>query len=421
MSDDARSAPDLYAVKRVPLAEIGRTFLWFGLLGFGGPAAHLALMERELVARRKWLSHEHFLDMLAAINLVPGPNSTEMAFHIGLATGGLPGMLLAGAGFILPAVVLSVSLAMVYVAAGSAPAIQGLLIGVKPVVLVLILSAAYRLGKAAINSRLMAALAALALVVVALGSAPLMGLLGLSPISAPELAILLATGLLYVLLRRRAASAPLMLFVPFWSLAGEALIQTAQKIVPGVLDLFWRFLVIGATLFGSGYVLVAYMERTFVYGLGWLTPQQLVDTVAIGQSTPGPVLSTVSAAGYIMTATPGDLWSGVPAAVASTVGVFLPAFVIVLILGRLAPLMRRSALATDFLKGVNAGVIALLIGTFLNLAWATLARPGGGVDWLTLILTGAAFFALERLKWSPLALVPLGAGIGLIRIALGLA
>lgn len=386
-----------------------------GVLGFGGPAAHVALMERELVTRRAWLSHQHFLDLLAAINLVPGPTSTEMAFYIGYATGGLPGSIISGAGFIIPAVLFSIALAMIYTAAGSVPAVHGLFIGVQPVVLVLILSAAYRLGQKALDTSLMRTLFAVALIVVALGSVTIMGFFNAAPIYIPELVLLLVTGAAYVLIQQRRTVA--IVIMPFAARLNLAIAEHP----PGLAAMFWRFLVIGGTLFGSGYVVSAYLQRTFVDGLHWLTPTQLIDVLAIGQSTPGPVLSTASAAGYVMTVIPGNIWSGVSGAIAATIGVFLPAFVIVLILGRLVPILYKYPVVLSFLKGVNAGVIALLIGAFFNLAWATLVRVDGdfNVDWLSVLLTTLAFVALERYKWSPVVLVAAGALIGLIRIALG--
>ena len=386
-----------------------------GVLGFGGPAAHIALMENELVTRRGWLDRQYFLELLAAINLVPGPNSTEMALQIGYLTGGVPGMLLAGAGFIVPASILSGLLAAIYVQAGSLPAVQGLLLGIKPVVLVLILSAAFRLGQKAIDNREMRILLLIALVLVLIGNVSLMGLFGLAPVAIPELVILLGTGALYILWRRGMASS---LFLPMIGIAGRRLADAAP-VPPSLLDLFWRFFVIGGTLFGSGYVLAAYMQRTFVDGLHWLTPQQLINVLAIGQATPGPLSSTATAAGYVITARPGDALSGVPGAIAASLGVFLPAFIVVLILGYVVPYLRRYPVAMDFLKGVNAGVIALLIGAFVTLAWATVIRPDSGPDWLSLALTGIAFVLLERYRWNPLTLIVVGAGVGIVRVVAG--
>ncbi len=403
-------------VKPITLSEIGRTFLMLGLLGFGGPAAHIALMEQELVTRRGWLRREYFLDLLAAINLVPGPTSTEMAFQIGYATGGFWGAVLSGAGFIVPAVIFSVALAMLYTAAGTLPAVRGLFLGVQPVILVLILSAAYRLGQKVIDSPLMRVLLAATLIFVGVGNKAVMTLFGLTPIYIPELVLLLSTGALYVLFRQRRTVVLLLAPVaPGLSAFGQVLTDNST----GLFDLFWRFLVIGGTLFGSGYILAAYLQRTFVDGLHWLSAQQLLEVLAIGQSTPGPVLSTASAAGYVMTVTPGNLWSGVPGAVAATVGVFLPAFVIVLILGRVVPYLRRYPTVLDFLKGVNAGVIALLIGAFVTLAAAALVRPDASIDWLTLLLAILAFVALERYHWSPLRLIIVGILTGVVRVALG--
>jgi chromate transporter len=407
--------PDRYQFRRVALPELLKTFLMLGFLGFGGPAAHVALMERELVARREWLNRAYFLDLLAAINLVPGPNSTELALYIGWIVGGVWGFLAAGVGFIGPAVVLSIGLAMLYTAFGSVPTVTGLLDGIKPVVLVLILSAAYRLGQKAIDNTAMRVLLVLALLAVAASNAPLMNLIGAAPPHVSELALLLVIGALYVVYKSRRMQSMMALGPLFGTLGHVALIAAKA---PGLLDLFGQFFIIGATLFGSGYVLVAYMQRTFVDGLGWMTPQQLLDTLAIGQSTPGPVSSTVSAAGYILTVQPGNLWSGIPGALAATAGVFLPAFIVVAILGKVVPYLRRYPITLDFLKGVNAGVIALLAGAFVSLAASTLIRPGSGVDWLALAITVLAFVALERLKWSPLLLIVLGAVFGLMRVAL---
>jgi chromate transporter len=416
-SDLANTPP-----KQIATAEILRTFLVIGLIGFGGPAAHIALMEKELVTRRQWVSRDDFLSMLAAINLVPGPNSTELAFHIGQAVGGLRGQLMAAIGFVVPAVIFSAGLAAIYVQFGSVPALQSIFWGLKPVILVLILSAAYRLAGKALDSRVMRVLFAGAMILVGLGLAPTQALLGLQFTAPPELVLLLASGLLYVLWKRLAAgqSLSLLLLSAPPLLGGLALLEGLR---PTSLDLFWRFLVIGGTLFGSGYVLAPYMEQAFVRDTGWLSQQQLLDTLIIGQSTPGPVLSTSAAAGFVMTATPGNLAAGMLPAAASAVGVFLPAFIIVMILGRLAPVIKRSAFATDFLKGVNAGVIAILLGAFLNLAWAILFPPvaGGGYspDWALLGLVGLAFYASERLQWTPLRLVMVGLVIGLVRAALG--
>jgi chromate transporter len=408
---------DTYHVKQVPLLELLRTFFIFGLVGFGGPAAHLALMERELVNRRQWLTREHFLDLLAAVNLVPGPNSTEMVLHIGLLAGGWRGMLMAGAGFILPAVFFSVLLAMIYIAAGSVPAVQGVLVGIKPVVLALILSAGYRLAQNALDNIQMRVLTLIAGVIVFLSTTSVMSLFGLSPLlSIHELALLLGTGFTYLVIRRPRTAVNLL--IPFFPVA-TTVAQITEKYIPTALDMFVRFFIIGGTLFGSGYVIASYMQRSFIEDTGWMTPRQLIDVLAIGQSTPGPVLSTASAAGYIMTADPNNLLAGIPGAVAATIAVFLPAFILILIVGRLIHYLRRYPITLEFLKGVNAGVIALLLGTFLDLAVSTLRRPVGGLDWLSLIMTAAAFFALERLKLGTVALILIGAALGILRILIG--
>jgi chromate transporter len=411
---------DTYEVKPISLLDLLRTFFVFGVIGFGGPAAHLALMERELVNKRQWLSRQHFLDLLAAINLVPGPNSTEMALHIGLLAGGFRGMLAAGAGFILPAVFFSVILAMIYVSAGSVPAVRGLLLGVEPIILALILSAGYRLAKKALDNMPMRVLCVAALVAVFFSTASLMRLVGgVALFSVHELTLLLATGALYLILRRaRVAQSAVMLILPLLP-SLEVAGQVAAKVVPTMFDIFVRFFIIGGTLFGSGYVLASYLQRSFVDETGWLTPQQLVDVFAIGQSTPGPVLSTSSAAGYVMLAPTNGIAAGVAGAVLATVGVFLPAFIVVLLLGRLVPYLRRYPIVLEFLKGVNAGVIALLVGTFANLALTTLVRDDGGIDWIALAMTVGAFLGLERFNLGPVLLTVIGAALGLSRIAFG--
>lgn len=398
----------------ISLAQIARTFLLYGLIGFGGPAAHLALMERELVTRRGWITRDQFLDMLAAINLVPGPNSTEMAIHIGLEKGGVRGMLLAGFGFILPAVVLSTIAAYLYVNYGSVPAVAGILIGVKPIMLVLILSAAYRLGVKALDNPLMRGLFVLALIAAALTAPSIMAVFRLNAIAVPELVILIITGLIYAVVTSPRPTPVVSVIVPGIIL----LMQNAVKI-PTVGDIFVRFLAIGATLFGSGYVIASYMTRYFVEP-GYLTPAQLVDVLTIGQTTPGPVLSTAAAAGYVMTAQPGSVLSGLPAAILGTIGVFLPAFLLVLALGSVTPRLRKNPFMLRFLKGVNAAVIALLVIAFVNLSLGTLVRASGGLDGLSLLITGLAFLALERFKLDPTLLIVIGAIIGVARQFFGL-
>src|SRR5258707_9974777 len=275
--------------KRIPLPEIARMFFLLGILGFGGPAAHIALMENELVTRRAWLSREYFLDLLAAINLVPGPTSTEMALQIGYVTAGFWGMMLAGAGFIVPAVVLSLGLAMLYTATGTAPAIQGILLGVRPVVLVLVLSAAYHLGIKAIDNMPMRVLLALALIAVALDSAWLTGLFGFPPITVSELALLLVTGTAYILWKYRPAQA-ISVVVPIFGLSALA------QGIPTLPDLFWRFFVIGGTLLGGGSVRGGSMRRAFLGGRSSLPAQRVLNYLSVGHAAPPPPPLSAAAA-----------------------------------------------------------------------------------------------------------------------------
>ncbi|MDX1666268.1 MAG: chromate efflux transporter [Saprospiraceae bacterium] len=345
------------------LMEVAGLFFKLGLIAFGGPAAHIAMMEDEVVRRRKWIEEQHFLDLVGATNLIPGPNSTEMTMHCGKERAGLAGLIVAGAAFIFPAVVLTGLLAHLYVTYGQVPQVEPFLYGIKPAVLAIILSAIYKLGRKALKN---AWLGLLGLAVV------LAGLMGLNPV----LAILAAggIGLLFSggdLLRKRGFL--LALPILFW--------QKAQMAATGITTakIFWVFLKVGSVLFGSGYVLVAYLEGELIARRSWLTEPELLDAIAIGQFTPGPVLSTATFIGYQL--------NGIQGAVAATLGIFLPSFLFVYLLNPLIPKLRSSRLAAAFLDSVNVAAVGIMIAVTIELGRSVL------IDWqawlIALIAAGA--------------------------------
>jgi chromate transporter len=363
------------------LGELARVFLRLGLVSFGGPAAHLALMEEELVRRRRWLTHERFLDLVGAANLVPGPNSTEVAIHVGWLRAGWPGLLAAGCAFILPAAAIVAALAALYVRYGSLPAARGMLQGIEPVVVAIVAHAAWKLAPAAIGTRTRAAIAALAIAAVLLG--------------AGQLPVLVAAGLAMMALRGRArptALAPLMLAPPAFA---------APVASVGLTPLFLVFLKIGSLIYGSGYVLLSFLRAELVEARGWVTPSQLIDAVAVGQFTPGPLFTTATFIGYLI--------AGMPGAAAATVGIFLPAFVLVAISGPLVPRLRRSASAGAFLDGVNAASWAFIVVVVVELAREAI------VDGPTLLLAlgtaGVLLFTRVNSAWCIAAGAVLG-GLG---------
>lgn len=361
--------------------EVARYFLRLGCIAFGGPAAHIALMRRELVQERGWLSDREFLDMLGVTNLIPGPNSTEMTMHLGYRRAGLPGLWLGGLLFIVPAVAIVTALAWAYVRYGSTPAGEGVLLGAQPVVLALILQAAWGLAGAAFRG--------------VEGFTLVIGVLILSLLGVNELALVLGAGLsaaafwwLIGLLARssrrslgplpRAGQGPGRLprhrkgpgNSRGWLPPGAApLLPAAAGAAAGptTAGMFFAFLKIGAVLYGSGYVLVSFMRAEFVEGRGWLTEAQLLDAIAAGQVTPGPLFSSAAFAGYVM--------GGLPGALASAAGIFLPSFVFVMAAAPLLPRLRTSKLAGAFLDGVNAGAFALILLAAVTLAADVLDRP----------------------------------------------
>ncbi|HEY7677345.1 MAG TPA: chromate efflux transporter [Candidatus Methylomirabilis sp.] len=363
----------------MPLAELARLFLKLGATAFGGPAAHLAMMEDEVVRRRGWLTRESFLDLVGAVNLIPGPNSTEMAIHIGMTRARLPGLAVAGACFILPATVITLAFAWAYVRFGALPQAGALLYGVKPAVLAVVLSGVWRLGLTAAR-KLVPAAVGLAVTVLSL--------LGLN-----EVLLILASGAVGLALavwRHRGGGAPAALAL--WGLgpfgasglaaAAAPALALAAPVTLTALGLF--FLKIGSVLFGTGYVLVAFLERGLVHEFRWLTQPQLLDAIAIGQFTPGPVLSTATFIGYVL--------AGVPGALVATAAIFLPSFVFVALTNPWVPRLRRSPLAAGFLDSVNGGSVGLMLAVLIVLA------RGALVDLPAWAIGLAAAFAIFRFR-----------------------
>jgi chromate transporter len=365
------------------LLELARLFLKLGTVAFGGPPAHLAMMEDEVVSRRGWLTREEFLDFLGAVNLIPGPTSTEMAIHIGRLQAGLPGLLVAGCSFILPSAAMVVVLAWAYVRFGSLPQVAGVLYGVKPVVIALIVQAVLKLARTALKSTWLAVLGALAVAATALGM--------------DQLLVLAAGGVLAGLAHlaraerpRQRSSAPALL------ITGTAVTAAAAAAPFSLGALFLVFLKIGSVLFGGGYVLVALIRSNLVAHLGWISERQLLDAVAMGQVTPGPLSTTATFIGYLL--------AGVPGAVIATVGMFLPAFFFVAVSGPLVPMLRRSPIAGAVLDGVNIAALALIAVVTWQLFRAAV------VDWATLAFAALSLVLLLRYRVSSVWLV-LGAAL----------
>ncbi|MGH9243454.1 MAG: chromate efflux transporter [Acidimicrobiales bacterium] len=362
------------------LGELARLFLRLGVTAFGGPAAHAAMMHDEVVRRRRWVSDERFVDLVGATNLIPGPNSTELAIHLGWERARGQGLLVAGVCFIVPAALIVGVLAGLYVRYGDTPALEGVLYGIKPVVIAIVIQALVRLVPTVAKTPLLGVLAAAAV------AAYLAGI--------NELAVLAAGGLVaggWRTLRSRWADR-LSVWLPVVALAeGAAAVELGR--------LFLVFLRIGAVLYGSGYVLLAFLQGELVDRLGWLTSQQLLDAVAVGQVTPGPVFTTATFVGYVT----GGFWG----AVLATVGIFLPSFAFVALLTRLVDWMRSSATLGSALDGINATAIGLMAGVSVQLAADAIVDP------LTVAIVAVAGVLLWRTRLNSAWLIAGGAAVGI--------
>ncbi len=380
---------------RPTLAAVVRLFLRLGFTAFGGPAVHIAMMRDEVVRRRRWLSDQQFLDLLGVANLIPGPSSTEMAIYLGYRQAGTAGLVAGGAAFILPAVLIVLALAWGYVTYGRLPEVGRVFYGVTPVLIAVIAQALAGLGRAAIKDAMLACAAA--------------GALGLALLGVNVVALLLGGGGVIMLARvlRGRARAVAMAAVPPGAVppapgAGAASARAAAiaaAAVPfGLVPLFWAFLKVGATVFGSGYVLLAYLHQDLVVRLRWMTDRQLLDAIAVGQLTPGPVFTTATFIGYVL--------GGLPGAAVATVGIFLPSFLFV---GATYPFigrLRASPWTAAFLDGVNAIAVALMAAVTWHLARAAI------VDWLTALTAVLGYAALVRLRINSALLILAGGVFG---------
>ena len=364
---------------RGELWELALLFLKLGTIAFGGPAAHIALMRTEVVQRRRWMDEQEFLDLMGATNLIPGPNSTELAIHVGLRRAGWRGLLVAGACFILPATLIVLAFAWVYVRYGSTPQVQDLLYGITPVIVAIIIHALWGLLRTAVKGPFLAVVGIAALALYFLGVSEIPLLFG---------------GALVVLLVQNARQR--------WSGGATAFVPLGLLVLPSVsagpLGIFLSFLKIGSVLFGSGYVLLAFLRSEFV-DPGLLSNQQLIDAVAVGQFTPGPVFTTATFIGYVL--------DGVPGALMATIGIFLPAFVFVAITSPFIPRLRNSPVLSGILDGVNVVSLALMAGVTWQLGRYAIFDP---VSVLIAVVTLVLLFAT---KLNPAWLVIGGGGIGL--------
>jgi chromate transporter len=382
---------------RARLLEVAQVFLKLGTIAFGGPAAHIGMMRDEVVRRRHWLSDQEFLDLLGAAHLIPGPNSTEMTIFLGAQRAGWRGLILGGACFILPAMLIVIAFGWLYVNYGSLPQMEWLLYGVKPVMVAIIAQAVWELGKSAVKGPLTLTVGALALVLYALGIA--------------EIPLLVAGGVLVMLIQNRSrlqwrnVTPTALLFSGSLSPIAQAATTVVQTTTPfSYSQLFWSFFEIGAVLYGSGYVLIAFMQTEFVQELGWLTNQQLLDAIVVGQITPGPLFTSATFVGYIL--------GGVPGAVIATIGIFLPAFIFVAIVRPFVPRLRKSPWFGALLDGVNVVSLALIVGVTVGLGRASLIDP------LTIAIAVLSLAILLRFKINSTWLVLGGALIGFLAFSL---
>jgi chromate transporter len=371
------------------LKELAQLFAKLGFIAFGGPAAHIAMMEEEVVKRRKWLTHEHFLDLIGVTNLIPGPNSTEMAIHIGLVRAGWRGLIVAGACFIAPAIAITLVFAYLYVQYGSLPQLAPIVAGIRPAIIAVILGAVYRLAKPIVRKDNSHVVIGFIVTVLAL-------------FRINEIVLLFSGGFAVLAWSNRhrfrniTSAFFLMCFLAPLSIPAVRTVAPLNGITLAGLGLF--FLKIGSILYGSGYVLVAFLQGGLVETRHWLTQTQLMDAVAVGQFTPGPVLSTAAFIGYLLL--------GFPGAAAATVGIFLPSFVFVLIISPFIPRIRNVPPLRAFLDGVNVSALGLMLAVCVVLGIGTLSSP---VMWL--IFLGAI---ISTLIWNlhPAWLVVGGAVVG---------
>jgi chromate transporter len=375
---------------RGTLKDVAVVFLKLGTIGFGGPAGHVALMRREVIEKRRWLDENRFLELFGASNLIPGPSSTELGMMLGYEHAGWPGLVVSGVCFIVPAVGIVLALAWAYVRFGSLPQTGWLLYGVEPVIVAVVADALWQLGRRALRSWPLAALGVAVVLLYFEGA---------------DVLVLLFGGALLVTIARNARRfrSHATLLLPLLPLGATA--TGARRV--SLDSLFLEFLKLGAVVFGSGYVLLAFLRGDLVQQLHWLTESQVIDAVSVGQATPGPVFTTATFIGYLV--------GGIPGALVATVAIFLPAFVLSGVVYRLLPRLRRSPWAHAFLDGVTVCGLGLMAGVTVQLARVVI------VDGYTASLAILAFVVLRRFQPNSAWLVLGGAAIGVAAKALGVA
>jgi chromate transporter len=388
--------PESTEVREASLGQIALVFLKLGTIAFGGPAAHLAMMEEEFVRRRKWITQAEFLDRLATANLIPGPSSTEVAIFVGQLKRGWRGLIVAGCCFIIPAAVIVSVIAWAYVRFGSLPKVEGVLRAIKPAVVAIVIQALGKLGRTGVRTPLLAVIALLAAGLSLVGVSPILVLMFAGLVSAAALAmknrLLGAVGFPKIVGLQKVLGLPKVV-------AGAMAMAAVGAAFPvGLGRLFLSFLKIGSVVFGSGYVLLAFLQTEFVERLHWLTEKQLIDAVAVGQFTPGPLFTTATFIGYVVTG-----WRG---ALVATIGIFLPGFVLVAVSGPLIPWLRRSAVAAAALDGVVAGSLALMAVVTWQLGKASIT------DRTTLVVFGVSLIALLRFRLNSAWLIAAAAVVG---------
>jgi chromate transporter len=379
-------------IREASLGEIALVFLKLGTIAFGGPAAHLAMMEEEFVRRRQWITQAEFLDRLATANLIPGPSSTEVAIFVGQLKRGWRGLIVAGCCFIIPAAVIVSVIAWAYVRFGSLPKAEGVLSAIKPAVVAIVIQALGKLGRTGVRTALLAVIAVLAAVLSLLGVNPVLVLMFAGLVAAAAWAMknrLLGAGVVAL---------PKIVGLPKVVAGAMAVAAMGAAFPVGLGRLFLSFLKVGSVVFGSGYVLLAFLQTEFVERLHWLTEKQLIDAVAVGQFTPGPLFTTATFIGYVVAG-----WAG---AAVATAGIFVPGFVLVAVSGPLIPRLRRSAAAAAALDGVVAGSLALMAVVAWQLGKASI------VDRTTLVVFGVSLIALLRFRVNSAWLIVAAAVVG---------
>ena len=357
------------------LKEVALLFFKLGSIAFGGPAAHIAMMEDEVVKKRNWMTQQHFLDLVGATNLIPGPNSTEMTMHCGHERAGWKGLIVAGACFVFPAVVITMVFAWLYQQYGQLPKVEPFIYGIKPAVIAIIIGAVYTLGKKAIKNRTLGLLGGLTLLACICG--------------VSEIIALFVCGFAGLILYLTSNSQQtLKSFAP--------VLVLQMVITPSTLNILWSFFKVGALLYGSGYVLFAFLDAELV-ATGILSKQELIDAVAIGQFTPGPVLSTATFIGWQL--------SGFWGAIAATIGIFLPSFLFVALLNPLVPKMRNSKMFSAFLDAVNVAAVAVIVSVCLSMGRETIT------DWRTILIAAVSLLVVFVFKKMNSAFIVIGGAL----------